>query len=439
MKKLMKALSGALVLSALFMGITGCADENPGSERDPHEEVTVQPEELLKKLPVTAEDLAGMLESGRASRAIAPEAEINLDAQESISARVNERTSDSEIILLVLKHCISEVEGFEFGKNKTIGVIGEFSEAAKAEFLKLYSLDYVSYLFESLATRDFGTVRIDMTGTTAEIYWYTPGWSPSEGMTFPATYLYLTGTFKNDKYENITSYGDGYCYIYDENHVFDRSVPGYEKKYVSGGKVVSQSIVLKDAARPASADNSVYRIEVASENYTAYGSPSGIDTDVVYKEGSYSVQGCATEDGYRCYVLDSEGNLVLNQVRSGDSYTSLIPLTYLSLPEGMSLWRYSASEYRVSDGENETSVTIVTPDPYNVLMYSYTASASTDYVASDSHFTFSTASECTALIATFAQLLEKGQNADSYAADLPAASDLTAYQNKIDGWKTSLK
>ncbi len=120
----MKKIS-LILIAVLCMAFISCNNNTDSVNPDPE---TVTPNELLRNIPVTTEDLRAMLESSTA-RTIrsADEANENSDVPQA-----------SDLIPFVLKTFISETTGFEFGKNKTIGIISEFSENAKREFAKVY-------------------------------------------------------------------------------------------------------------------------------------------------------------------------------------------------------------------------------------------------------------------------------------------------------------
>lgn len=63
----------------------------------------------------------------------------------------------------------------------------------------------------------------------------------------------------------------------------------------------------------------------------------------MYKNGSYIVQGCATDDGYICYILNADGTFVLSQTRTGDSYGTMI-----SLQADLSAYRQAINSWKRS-------------------------------------------------------------------------------------------
>ena len=225
-----------MILAVSLMAFIGC---NHGNNTD--DDVT--PAELLKNIPVTTADLKGMLQS--TSRNASGEAESN------------ETPAASDLVPFVLKTIVSETDGFEFGKNKTLGVIGNFSDKAINEFTKIYGADINTYL-DSYRVRDFGSVLVNMEGDKATIFWYMPE-NQDDSMTFPECSIYINGTYKNGNYESIEIYGEGYCY--ESEGVF----PIYEKKYVSGDKVISKSIILRETTLT---NNQVSKIEVTASGVT---------------------------------------------------------------------------------------------------------------------------------------------------------------------------
>lgn len=257
----MKKIIISMILALSLMTFIGCNHGNNKADDD------VTPAELLKNIPVTTADLKDMLTTSSRNT--------------SRAADSNETPSTSDLVPFILKTLVSEKDGFEFGKNKTLGVIGTFSDKAKNEFAKIYGDDTDEYL-ESFSVRNFGTAFVDMEDDKVTIFWYMPGWSPDNGTTnFPACYLYINGTYKNGNYENITIYGEGYCYCYDEYNNFEKAVPIYEKKYVSGDKVISKSVILKETTLT---NNQVSKIEVTSTGVTksteSYSSDLPTQTDI---------------------------------------------------------------------------------------------------------------------------------------------------------------
>ena len=242
----MKKIIISMILAVSLMAFIGC---NNGNKADDDQPVT--PAELLKNIPVRPDDYTNMLRSA------------TVNNSRTASNEITETQTQTEIILLVLKTCISETSGLEFGKNKTIGVIGEFSENARNKFLEIYPAAYVDGLFESFATRDFGSTYVNMENDKVTIFWYMPGWSPQEGTNFPACYLYIDGTYKNDRYEEIKIYGENYCYCYDSADNFVKAVPIYEKTYISDNKVISLSFNLTE---DDITKNKVSKLEVTSNS-----------------------------------------------------------------------------------------------------------------------------------------------------------------------------
>ncbi len=240
----MKKIS-LILIAVLCMAFISCNNNTDSVNPDPE---TVTPNELLRNIPVTTEDLRAMLESSTA-RTIrsADEANENSDVPQA-----------SDLIPFVLKTFISETTGFEFGKNKTIGIISEFSENAKREFAKVYG-DNTDVYLESFQKRDWGTVNVNMEGNNVTIFWYIPNNFDGE-MNFPECSIFITGIYKNGSYENIELYGEGYSYGTDENGAF-KAFPIYEKKYVSGDKVISKGFILKETTL---SNNTVIKIEITA-------------------------------------------------------------------------------------------------------------------------------------------------------------------------------
>ena len=245
----MKKIIYSILLAVSLLAFIGC---NNGHKDDADANLT--PAELLKNLPVTTADFANMIRAAT--------------DREAASSQNGDTLSQSDMILLVLKHCISEVEGFELGENKKIGVIGDFSTAARNEFLKFYDENYVDGLFESFAVRDFGTVNVSKEDNYVTIYWYMPAWSPNEDITFPASYLYAYGRYYRGKYEHITIYGENYHYCYKtvnnggkDHQIFDKAVPIYEKTYIVNDKVISLYLELQAANFM---DNEITQTEVTA-------------------------------------------------------------------------------------------------------------------------------------------------------------------------------
>ena len=249
----MKKILYSILLAVSLFAFMGCDNGNKAHADD------VTPVELLENLPVTTEDLRGMLQASR-------------------SAESTETPSNSDLVPFILKTLISETQGFEFGENKTLGVIGTFSENAKNEFAKVYGDDTDEYL-ESFAVRDFGTAFVDMKDDKVTIFWYMPE-NKDATMTFPACSIYINGTYKNGNYESIELYGEGYSYGKDANGNF-KAYPIYEKKYVSGDKVISKSVILKVSSLT---NNEVSQIEVTSTGTTkstvAYSSDLPTQADI---------------------------------------------------------------------------------------------------------------------------------------------------------------
>ena len=248
-----------MILAVSLMAFIGC--NNGNNKNDDDQPVT--PADLLKNIPVRPDDYTNMLRS----------ATVN-NSREAASENIAETQSQAEIILLVFKNCVSETNGLEFGKNKTIGVIGEFSENARNQFLDIYPADYVDGLLESFATRDFGSTYVNMENDKVTIFWYMPGWSPEEGTNFPGSYLYIDGIYKNGRYEEIKIYGENYCYCYDSNHKFVKAVPIYEKTYISDDTVISLSFSLKEEIINK---NKVSKLEVTANSASKGSAPYSDD------------------------------------------------------------------------------------------------------------------------------------------------------------------
>ena len=248
----MKKIIISIILALSLMAFIGCNNGNKAND-------DVTPAELLKNIPVTTEDLRGMLQASR-------------------SAESNETPSNSDLVPFILKTLISETEGFEFGENMTLGVIGTFSENAKNEFAKVYGDDTDEYL-ESFSVRNFGTAFVDMKDDKVTIFWHMPENHDAE-MTFPECFIYINGTYENGYYESIELYGEGYSYGEDANGNF-KAYPIYEKKYVSGDKVISKSVILKASSLT---NNEVSQIEVtasgATESKAAYLSDLPTQADI---------------------------------------------------------------------------------------------------------------------------------------------------------------
>lgn len=229
----MKKIIISMILAVSLMAFIGC---NNGNNAD--DDVT--PAELLKNIPVTTADLTNMLYNQ--SRA----ADSN-----------NEPLEPSDLVPFILKTLISETTGLEFGKNKTIGFIGTFSDNARQEFAKVYG-DQTDIYLQNYSQRNFGSVRVDMNNDKVTIFWYMPENETTDG-TFPDCSIYINGTYKNGYYESIEIYGENYSYV--EGNAY----PIYEKKYVSGDKVISKSVTLKDSTL---AKNQVSKKEVTSTGVT---------------------------------------------------------------------------------------------------------------------------------------------------------------------------
>ncbi len=260
----MKKILYSILLAVSLFAFLGCDNGNKAND-------DVTPAELLKKLPVTTADFKDML---------------NSTSREAASSQNDDTPSQADVILLVLKHCISEVEDFELGENKKIGVIGEFSETAKEEFMKVYKQDknYVDVLFESFATRDFGTVNVSKEDNYVTIYWYMPAWGDN-GITFPASYLYAYGRYYRGKYEHITIYGENYHYCYKSDNSFDKAVPIYEKTFIVDDKVISLYLELQAANFM---DNEITKTEVTATGSSKSKAPWSSDSPTETEINEYS-------------------------------------------------------------------------------------------------------------------------------------------------------
>ncbi len=408
---------------------TGTAVVNP----DPEEPV-VTPNELLRNLPVTTADFADMLKTSKRSvtRAEVP-VEINLAEQNDIVLNTSPITTNSELLLVIMKFCVSKVDNFEFGKNARIGVIGDAFEESRDELLSVYPSNEVDIYINSFATRDFGTVRIDLDDSKVAICWHLAGWYDM-GMNFPDCYLYLNGTYTNGKYENLSVYGEGYSYrTAEDNSVY--AVPVFEKTYVSNNKVVTfgQSLDNMDSIE----NNNLYKIEYDSNSIEQYSISMSNEGKVTYNDSSYKVEGAMSGSDYSCYVVNTANNLVLKQEKSGDDYNNSIPLTYLSLPDGAKLYREGLTHKVISDGD-PVVVNISNfedNDNYDVV-YKNKSTTSTDYVQEP--FIFAKADDCTAMLTKFNTLSQKAMSSASYASDLPSKTELDGYQKILSDWKKTI-
>ncbi len=425
----MKKIS-LILIAVLCMAFVAC-NNNTGSGNPE----TVTPNEILKNLPVTAADFAEML--GTDNRSLSRAAEpvlVNLAEQDSISINESKISTTSEILLLIMKFCISQTEDFEFGKNTRIGVIGDAFENAKDEFLTVYPAAEVDSYLANFATRDFGTVRVDLDDSRVVIFWHLASWSDS-GKTFPDCYLYITGTYKNGKYENLAVYGEGYCYRYTENWTFEKAVPVFEKTYVSDNKVIVAGQSLDDL--DTIGNNNLYRIDYPSDSYSGYSTSLDHNVTVVYKDASYIMQGRLEGSNYECYVINPDSTLVLEQDKVGNEYKSFIPLKYLSLPEGAALYK-DGSNYTLKN-DNATEAVPIIDYNYNENtdpVYKNTSTTSTEYVKTP--FSFTKAEDCTTLISKFIELRKKGLEAGTYAAEILSKTELEGYQKKLADWKQTV-
>ena len=74
----------------------------------------------------------------------------------------------------------------------------------------------------------------------------------------------INGTYKNGKYESIELYGENCDYERDSSDEL-KAYRIYEKKYVSGDKVISKSVTLKDSTLT---NNQVNVIEITASGKT---------------------------------------------------------------------------------------------------------------------------------------------------------------------------
>ncbi len=428
----MKKIS-LILIAVLCMAFISCNNNTDSVNPDPE---TVTPNELLRNLPVTTADFAELLKEGNASR-VADPSPVNLAEQDSVVIRNNKISSTSEIFLLIMKFCISQTENFEFGKNTRIGVIGDAFASAKKDFLKVYPPEDVDMYLNSFATRDFGTIRVDFDDTKAVIFWHLGSWSDS-GTTFPDCYLYVTGTYKNGKYENLSVYGEGYCYRYKADYSFDKAVPVFEKTYVSGNKVVTYGQSLDNMN--SIGNNNLYKIEYVSDSIVMYSLSMGkTSANVAYKDSSYGLQGVSAADAYSCYVINPDNTLVLKQEKNvtstGDEYVNVIPLRNLSLSDGKTLYE-EGSDYIIDSDPIEGSIENFEKNSDMGLVYINKSNISTEYV--ESPFIFSKAADCTSMISKFNTLSSKAKIFETYSADLPSKAELEGYQKKIADWKQTV-
>ena len=412
---------------------TGSETGSGGVKPDPEEPV-VTPNELLRNLPVTAADFADMLKTSKRNitRAEVP-VEINLAEQNDIALNTSPITTNSELQLVIMKFCVSKADNFEFGKNARIGVIGEAFEESRDELLSVYPSNEVNIYINSFATRDFGTVRIDLNDSKVAICWHLAGWSDM-GMNFPDCYLYLNGTYTNGKYENLSVYGEGYSYrTAEDNSVY--AVPVFEKTYVSNNKVVTfgQSLDNMDSIE----NNNLYKIEYDSNSIEQYSISMSNEGNVAYNDSSYKFEGRMSGSNYSCYVVNTDNNLVLKQEKSGNDYNNSIPLTYLSLPDGAKLYREGLTHKVISDGDPVVVNISYFEDNDNYdVVYKNKSTTSTDYVQEP--FIFAKADDCTAMLTKFNTLSQKAMSSASYASDLPSKTELDGYQKILSDWKKTI-
>ena len=431
----MKKIISLMILAVSFIAFISCNNGNTNDNNNSSEEQTVTPAELLKNIPVTPADFADMLKTDNASRVV-ESIPVNLAEQDSIFVIESKIYTNSELLLFILKYCISQTEDFEFGKNSRIGVIGDAFESAKNEFLKVYDPTEVDIYLKNFATRDFGTVRVDLEDTKAVIFWHLASWSDN-GSKFPDCYLYITGTYKNGKYENLAVYGEGYCYRYNntEDWTLEKAVPVFEKIFVSDNKVIVAGQSLDDL--DTIGNNNLYRIDFASDSYSGYSTSLDHNVAVVYKDASYITDGRLEDNDYECFVINPDGTLVLELRKRDNEYTSYIPLKYLSLPDGAVLYK-EGSSYKLEYGDYSGDVSIINYH-YNANRnpaYSNTSTSNTEYVKEP--FTFTKEEACKAYVSKFIEMREKGLAAGSYATEFLPKTEREEYQKSLAEWKKTL-
>ena len=430
----MKKIISLMILAVSFIAFISCNNGNTNDNNNSSEEQTVTPAELLKNIPVTPTDFADMLKTDKASRVV-ESIPVILAEQDSISVNESKISTNSELLLFILKYCISQTEDFEFGKNIKIGVIGDTLKSARDDFLTMYSSDDVDIFLEMYATRDFGTVRVVLEDSKAVIFWHLASWS-DRGRNFPEAYLYITGTYKNGKYENLAVYGEGVCYRYNTaDWTVKKAVPVFEKIFVNDNKVIVAGQSLDDL--DTIGNNNLYRIDFASDSYSGYSTSLDHNVTVVYKDASYITDGRLEDNDYECYVINPDGTLVLELRKRDNEYTSYIPLKYLSLPDGAVLYK-EGSSYKLEYGDYSGDVSISNYN-YNANRnpaYSNTSTSNTEYVKEP--FTFTKEETCKAYVSKFIEMREKGLAAGAYATEFLPKTEREEYQKSLAEWKKTL-